>query len=260
MIFALVALPLSMRPHRSGPSMGFGLSILVLVAYYLIAIPGAARIGRRRPPARARRLAPGRARRGRRRDPAGAGRQVSVTGRRLAARAASGAPAARVSCCSSPRRSSRSGSAPAACGTWTSPGTRRPAGRSLATGDPITMHLDGRPWFGPPPLWLWLQAATGWAFGFTEFTARIWAALFGVAGVGVTCLLGWEWFGPRTGILSGLILATTLEYLLMSHLAVLDSRRGDLPPARPVRVLPGVPGSEPRRLPSPASPSPRWPR
>jgi lipopolysaccharide export system permease protein len=39
MIFALIALPLSIRPHRSGPSMGFGLSILVLVAYYVIAIP-----------------------------------------------------------------------------------------------------------------------------------------------------------------------------------------------------------------------------
>ncbi len=38
-IFALVALPLSLRPHRSGPSMGFGLSVLVLVAYYLVAIP-----------------------------------------------------------------------------------------------------------------------------------------------------------------------------------------------------------------------------
>ncbi|HXX37650.1 MAG TPA: LptF/LptG family permease [bacterium] len=38
-VFALVALPLSLRPHRSGPSMGLGLSILVLVAYYIIAIP-----------------------------------------------------------------------------------------------------------------------------------------------------------------------------------------------------------------------------
>jgi len=38
-VFALVALPLSLRPHRSGPSVGFGLSILVLLAYYLIAIP-----------------------------------------------------------------------------------------------------------------------------------------------------------------------------------------------------------------------------
>ncbi|HYM70632.1 MAG TPA: glycosyltransferase family 39 protein [bacterium] len=92
----------------------------------------------------------------------------------------------------------------------------------LATGDPVTMHLDGSAWFGPPPLWMWLQAGTGWAFGFTEFTARVWAALFGVLGVGVTCLLGWEWFGPRTGVLSGLILASTLEYVLLSRLAVLD--------------------------------------
>jgi len=38
-VFALVALPLSLRPHRSGPSMGLGLSILVLMAYYVIAIP-----------------------------------------------------------------------------------------------------------------------------------------------------------------------------------------------------------------------------
>lgn len=38
-VFALVALPLSLRPHRSGPSIALGLSILVLVAYYAIAIP-----------------------------------------------------------------------------------------------------------------------------------------------------------------------------------------------------------------------------
>ena len=38
-VFALVAIPLSLRPHRSGPSIGMGLSILVLFAYYAIAIP-----------------------------------------------------------------------------------------------------------------------------------------------------------------------------------------------------------------------------
>jgi lipopolysaccharide export system permease protein len=37
--FVLLAVPLSLRPHRSGPSMGFGMTILILVAYYLIAIP-----------------------------------------------------------------------------------------------------------------------------------------------------------------------------------------------------------------------------
>ncbi len=39
MVFALIAFPLSLRPHRSGPSVGLGLSILVLVGYYLVAIP-----------------------------------------------------------------------------------------------------------------------------------------------------------------------------------------------------------------------------
>jgi lipopolysaccharide export system permease protein len=38
-VFTLVALPVSLRPHRSGPSMGLGLSILVLLGYYLVAIP-----------------------------------------------------------------------------------------------------------------------------------------------------------------------------------------------------------------------------
>jgi len=92
----------------------------------------------------------------------------------------------------------------------------------LVTGDPITMHLNGLPWIGPPPLWMWLEAGTGWAFGFTEFTARVWAAAFGVLGVAGAYVLGREWFGPRTGILSGLILATMLEYLLLSRLAILD--------------------------------------
>lgn len=93
----------------------------------------------------------------------------------------------------------------------------------LTTQDPITMHLNARPWFSPPPLWMWLEAATGAAFGFTEFTVRIFAAVFGVLGVGVTAILGREWFGPRTGLLAGLILATTLEYMLLSRLAVLDT-------------------------------------
>ena len=37
--FVVLAVPLSLRPHRSGPSMGFGMSILILVVYYIIAIP-----------------------------------------------------------------------------------------------------------------------------------------------------------------------------------------------------------------------------
>ncbi len=38
-IFALIAFPLSLRPHRSGPGTGVGLSVLVLAAYFLVWIP-----------------------------------------------------------------------------------------------------------------------------------------------------------------------------------------------------------------------------
>jgi 4-amino-4-deoxy-L-arabinose transferase-like glycosyltransferase len=92
----------------------------------------------------------------------------------------------------------------------------------LTTGDWLTMHLGGRPWFGPSPLWMWVLAATGRVAGFTELTVRIWAAVFGVVGVVAAYALGREWFGPRTGILSGLILATMLEYLVLSRLAIPD--------------------------------------
>ena len=35
-IFALLAVPLGLRPHRSGRSTGLGLTVLVLLGYYLM--------------------------------------------------------------------------------------------------------------------------------------------------------------------------------------------------------------------------------
>ncbi len=35
-LFAILAVPLGLRPHRSGPSIGLGLTILVLVGYYIL--------------------------------------------------------------------------------------------------------------------------------------------------------------------------------------------------------------------------------
>jgi len=36
MLFSLLAVPLGLRPHRSGTSIGFGLTIVVLLVYYLM--------------------------------------------------------------------------------------------------------------------------------------------------------------------------------------------------------------------------------
>lgn len=89
-------------------------------------------------------------------------------------------------------------------------------------GDPITLHFNGQPWFDKPPLYMWLVAATGAVFGFSEAVVRAWVALFGAAGVLVTCLLGRRLAGGPVGLLAGMILMTTLEYFILARLAVLD--------------------------------------
>jgi len=98
------------------------------------------------------------------------------------------------------------------------------AGREmLAAGDLLTPRLNGVPWLGPAPVWMWAQAASGRIFGFSEWSARLPAALCGVGGVLATFALGREWFGPRTGLLAALVLTTTLAYVVTARLGVLDT-------------------------------------
>lgn len=92
----------------------------------------------------------------------------------------------------------------------------------LQTGDPITLHVNGAPWFVHPPFYMWLQALVGRVWGFNEFTARLWSAIFGVVGVLATMLLGRLLFGPRTGLLAGMVLATSFQYFAQSRLAIFD--------------------------------------
>ncbi len=93
----------------------------------------------------------------------------------------------------------------------------------LQTGDPITLHINGGPWYVHPPLYMWLVALTGKVAGFSEFTVRFWSAAFSVLTVYATILLGRLWFGPRTGVLAGAILAVTFQFLVQSRLAVFDT-------------------------------------
>jgi 4-amino-4-deoxy-L-arabinose transferase-like glycosyltransferase len=92
----------------------------------------------------------------------------------------------------------------------------------LQTRDPITLHVNGAPWFVHPPLFMWLQAALGAAVGFSEVTARIWSAVFGVIGLYATVLIGRLLFGSAPALLAGVVLATTFEYFALSRLAIFD--------------------------------------
>ncbi|MGH2375449.1 MAG: ArnT family glycosyltransferase [bacterium] len=89
-------------------------------------------------------------------------------------------------------------------------------------GDPFTLQSNGRPWFVHPPLFMWLQAATGRVFGLTEFTARLWSAIAAAGAVAVTFLLARLLYDARTGLFAAAVLATMMQYLGQARLAIFD--------------------------------------
>jgi 4-amino-4-deoxy-L-arabinose transferase-like glycosyltransferase len=93
----------------------------------------------------------------------------------------------------------------------------------LQTGDPVTLHVNGAPWYVHPPLYMWLVAGTARAAGFSTFTVRMWSGIFSVVAVYATMLLGQTLFTPRTGILAAAVLAVTFHFLVQSRLAVFDT-------------------------------------
>jgi 4-amino-4-deoxy-L-arabinose transferase-like glycosyltransferase len=94
--------------------------------------------------------------------------------------------------------------------------------RELRWADPFELRLDGQPWFVHPPLFFWLQAATGRLIGFTEFAARFWSAVSGAAMVGATFLLARFFYGASTATVAAAISASMLQVLAQARLAVFD--------------------------------------
>lgn len=88
----------------------------------------------------------------------------------------------------------------------------------LADGDWLTLHHQGAPYFNKAPLKFWLTALTFRAFGVSEWTARLWSALFALGAVALTGLLGARLYDRRTGLLAMLVLAASPQFL-HSHCA-----------------------------------------
>ena len=92
----------------------------------------------------------------------------------------------------------------------------------ILTGDWVTPRLNGEKFYDKPPLFNWLVALSFLIFGFTEFAARLPAALLGLGCVLFTYFLGRSMFNPLTGLLGGLILATGGEFIGLSIAVVHD--------------------------------------
>lgn len=86
----------------------------------------------------------------------------------------------------------------------------------------LTPTLYGKPQFEKPILFYWLIEISYKIFGINEFAVRFPCALFGFLGLVGVYLLGRLLFNYRTGIFSAVILATCLEYIILSVGCVTD--------------------------------------
>ena len=92
----------------------------------------------------------------------------------------------------------------------------------INSGDWITPVFNAEPFFDKPPLFNWLTALSFLIFGMTEFAARLPAALAGFGSVMLTYSLAKKIYSPEVGLLSGIILATSLEFMLLSRVVQYD--------------------------------------
>lgn len=92
----------------------------------------------------------------------------------------------------------------------------------LLSGDFLTPHLNGMPYFEKPILQYWISAAAMYVFGIGEFAGRFAPA---ISGITCTLLAGWlgsMMFGRRAGFLAAAVLGTSCLNLIVSSIDIID--------------------------------------
>ncbi|MBC3876851.1 glycosyltransferase family 39 protein [Undibacterium sp. FT79W] len=92
----------------------------------------------------------------------------------------------------------------------------------LATGDWITLRLNGIKYFEKPPLQNWMNALTFALFGLGDWQARLWTGLCGLIGVASVAYTGNKLFSRRVGIIAALVLGSSFYWAGMGHVNSLD--------------------------------------
>lgn len=96
----------------------------------------------------------------------------------------------------------------------------------LERGEFLTPYIFSKPQFEKPPLYYWLVILGFRAFGVNEFSARVASSILGIFGVIGIYLLGKTLVNKRTGFFAGIILATSIIYLVLSRACVTDIALG----------------------------------
>jgi len=91
------------------------------------------------------------------------------------------------------------------------------------TKDFLTLYLNKEFFFEKPPLYFWSECFSFALFGkVTEATARFPVALYGTLSCFMIYFLGRKVISRTFGVVSSLILATSLEFLILAKFAILD--------------------------------------
>lgn len=91
------------------------------------------------------------------------------------------------------------------------------------TKDFLTLYLNGDYFFEKPPLFFWFECLSFTIFGkVNEFTARFPVALAGTLCAYITYFTGKKVISRTYGVVSALMLSTSLEFLILSKFAILD--------------------------------------
>jgi len=93
----------------------------------------------------------------------------------------------------------------------------------FSTGDWVTPFLNGEPFLEKPPLLFWLGALSYKIFGNTsDFVSRFPTAMFAVFTVFFTYFFARKALGQAFGLISAMILLSSVWFLLFSHVVILD--------------------------------------
>lgn len=96
-------------------------------------------------------------------------------------------------------------------------------GREMAqSGDWITPHLNGIPYYEKPPLQYWATAASISVLGPTPLAARLWTALMGLLGIVASAFFARRLFGYAAAERTPWILMGTWYYTALAHINTLD--------------------------------------
>lgn len=92
----------------------------------------------------------------------------------------------------------------------------------VANGNWVTPRLNDLKYFEKPPLQYWATATAYRLFGVHNWTARLWAALTGFAGIFAVWFTGNRLFGRDAGRYAAMVLGSSCLYVIIGHINTLD--------------------------------------